>query len=90
LLEIKHAKHFQAAAMLARGVFELAVDMKMLEATPNGWVKTLAFDEVERLRSARKVVRYKQSHPGAEIDLTGYLPFIANHEKRIDALRASI
>ena len=90
LLEIKHAKHFQAAAMLARGVFELAVDVKMLEVTPNGWIKMLAFDEVERLRSARKVVKYKQSRPDADVDLTSYLPFIANNEKRIDSLRASI
>lgn len=90
MLEIKHAKHFQAAAMLARGVFELGVDIKMLEATPNGWIKMLAFDEVERLRSARKVVAYKTTHPDADIDSTIYTSFIAKNEKRIDALRKSI
>jgi hypothetical protein len=90
MLEIKNAKHFQAAAMLARGVFELAVDIRMLEVTPNGWIKMLAFDEVERLRSARKVVAYKAAHPDADIDLTSYNSFIANNEKRVDALRKSI
>ncbi len=90
MLEIKHAKHFQAAAMLARGVFELAADIRMLEVTPNGWIKMLAFNDVERLRSARKVVAYKEAHPDADIDLTSYKPFIANNEMRIDALRKSI
>lgn len=90
LLTITHAKHFQAAAMLARGVFELAVDIRMLETTPNGWIKMVALDEVERLRSARKVVAYKLAHPDADIDLTSYLSFIAGNEKRIDALRKSI
>jgi hypothetical protein len=90
MLTITHAKHFQAAAMLARGVFELAVDIRMLEATSNGWIKMVAFDEVERLRSARKVVAYKTAHPDADIDLTSYTPFIANNQKRIDALRKSI
>ena len=90
MLTITHAKHFQAAAMLARAVFELAVDIRLLEVTPNGWMKMVAFDEVERLRSARKVVAYKRTHPDAEIDLTSYLPFIANNENRIDAFRKSL
>jgi Family of unknown function (DUF5677) len=90
ILTITHAKHFQAAAMLARAVFELAVDIRLLEVTPNGWIKMIAFDEVERLRSARKVVAYKQAHPDADIDLTSYFPFIAYNEKRIDALRKNI
>ena len=90
MLEITHARHFQAAAMLARSVFELAVDIRLLETMPNAWIKMVAFDEVERLRTARKVVRYKQAHPDADIDLGSYLPFIANNEKRVDALRKSI
>jgi hypothetical protein len=62
----------------------------MLEVIPNGWIKMLAFHDVERLRSARKAVAYKEAHPDADIDLSSYKPFIANNEKRIDALRKSI
>ncbi len=90
ILEIKHAKHFQAAAMLARSVFELAVDIRMLEVIPNGWTKMLVFSDVERLRSARKVVAFKETHPDADIDLTTYRPFIAENEQRIDALRKNV
>jgi Family of unknown function (DUF5677) len=89
LLEIKQAKHFQAAAMLARAMFELAVDIKMLEATPGGWIKMMAFHDVERLRSARKVVAFKKAHPDADIDLDIYEKFIRENEARIDALRKS-
>jgi hypothetical protein len=39
ILEFKHPKHFQAVAMLARGLFELAVDMRLLEVIPNGAIK---------------------------------------------------
>jgi hypothetical protein len=89
LLEIKHAKHFQAAAMLARGMFELAVDIKMLETTPNAWIKMVAFNDVERLRCARKVVSFKNAHPDIDIDLSTYQQFIRLNETRIDAVRKS-
>jgi len=36
LLEFKHAKHFQAIAMLARGLFELAVDVRLIDVIPDG------------------------------------------------------
>ena len=90
LLVITDAKHFQAAAMLARALFELAVDIRMLELVPNASIRMLLFDEVERLRSARQVVAYKESHPDADIDLTSYTPFIAKHGKRIDSLRRNV
>jgi hypothetical protein len=90
MVEITHAKHFQSAAMLARAVFELGVDMMLLEKTTDGCIKMLAFSDVERLRSARNVVAFKAAHPDADIDLTTYTAFITKDEKRLDALKLSI
>ena len=35
LLEFKQPKHFQAIAMLARGLFELAVDIRLIDVIPD-------------------------------------------------------
>lgn len=90
VLGLQHPKHFQAAAMLARGLFKLAVDIRLLEAIPNGWIKMVAFPDVEKLRCARKVVAFKTANPDAVVDLTPYDSFIANQQVRVDALRKSI
>jgi len=42
LLLLQASKHVQAIAMLARALFELAVDVRLLEAIPNGWKKMTA------------------------------------------------
>jgi hypothetical protein len=47
--------------MLARGVFELAVDIRMLEATSNGWIKMVAFDEVDEIDSGLRVATHSES-----------------------------
>jgi hypothetical protein len=90
VLEFQHPRHFQAAAMLARALFELAVDMRMLEAVPNSTVKMNAFIEVEKLRCARKAVAFKTSHPQADVDTTSYTAFIAHSGSRVDSIRRSL
>lgn len=90
VLELQHPKHFQAAAMLARGLFELAVDIRLLEVIPNAWIKMTAFVDEEKLRCARKIVEFKNANPNADIDLTACNSFIAKNEVRVDALRKSI
>ena len=90
ILDLKHEKHFQAAAMLARGIFELAVDIKMLTMIPNSGFKMLAFNDVEKLRCARKVISYKSAHPDADVDTSIFQSFIDANATRIEALRKSI
>ena len=90
MLEITNAKHFQAVAMLARGMFELALDIKMLKVTPNAWIKISAFRDVEKLRCARKVVSFKNTHPDADIDTDIFKSFIDGNETRIKALSRSV
>jgi hypothetical protein len=90
VLGLQNPKHFQAAAMLARGLFELAVDIRLLEVIPNGWIKMIAFIDEEKLRCARKIVKFKNANPSAVIDLTTYNSFIGENHVRVDALRKSI
>ncbi len=62
-MSLKSAKDLQAIAMVARGLFELAVDMKLIDAVPDAVKKILAFSDVEKLRAARKIVKYKAANP---------------------------
>jgi len=90
LLELKQAKHFQAIAMLARGLFELAVDIRLIDAIPDGPRKMLEFADVEKLRCARKVVQFKADRPATSFDTAVYSSFIANNESRIETTRNAL
>jgi hypothetical protein len=90
VLELQHPKHFQAAAMLARGLFELAVDIRLLEVVPNAAVKMNAFVEVEKLHCARKAVAFKTSNPQADVDTTPYTESIVYNGDRVDRIRKNL
>jgi hypothetical protein len=90
VLGLQHPKHFQAAAMLARALFELAVDIRLLDVIPNAWIKMTAFVDEEKLRASRKIVKFKNANPSAVVDLTPYNYFIAKNQVRVDALRKRI
>jgi len=90
LLSLKNAKDLQAIAMVARGLFELAVDTKLIDAIPYAVNKILAFSDVEKLRAAKKIVKYKAANPGAAVDASVHDTFIANNEKRIEAERDAV
>ena len=49
LLELKQPRHFQAIAMLARSLFELAVDIKLIDLIPDSPMKIREFSDVEKL-----------------------------------------
>jgi hypothetical protein len=90
LLLLQHQKHVQAIAMLARALFELAVDARLLEAIPNGWLKMTAHAEVEKLRLANKIIKFKGANRGVTTDTTVYQNFISQNSKRIAAVQKSI
>lgn len=85
LLSLKSAKDLQAIAMVARGLFELAVDVKLIDVIPDAVKKIATFSDVEKLRAARKIVNFKTTHPDAGLDVRIYDSFIANNAKRIEA-----
>jgi Family of unknown function (DUF5677) len=89
LLELKAPKHFQAIGMLARGLFELAVDMALLESTQGAPIKMRVYLDIEKLRACRSAVEFEKNNaltmmPSSRI----YQNFIANNEARILELAA--
>jgi hypothetical protein len=84
LIEITNAKHFQAAAMLSTGLFELAVDIRLLDRVPHATEKMIVSVEVEKLRCARKAVAFGTTNLGAKVD-TIFESFIREKGSGIDA-----
>jgi hypothetical protein len=75
LLSLKSAKDLQAIAMVARGLFELAVDVSLIDVIDNSVKKIVTFTAVERLRAARKIVAFKAAHPEAAVPTGVYESF---------------
>lgn len=90
LLEFKQPKHFQAIAMLARGLFELAVDIRLIDSVPDSLTKIMEFSDVEKLRCARKILRFKADKPAAKVDTTIYSSFVANNASRLDTVKKTL
>src|SRR6202795_4961461 len=67
---LDNTQHFQAAAMLARSLFELAVDIKLAEKLPGGFVKMVFFVEVEKLRRARQMIEFVKANPNRGVDIS--------------------
>ncbi len=68
MLALNHPKHVQGIASAARGLFEVAVDLALIDRIPQGPEKMLAMVDVEKLRSARAVVGFKVANPAAQVD----------------------
>jgi hypothetical protein len=87
LLSLKQAMDFQAIVMLARNLFELSVDVKLLDLVQDAIEKFSVFSEVEKLRAAKKTVAFKAVHPESKVDTAILSAFIANNEAAIEAQR---
>ncbi len=90
LLSLKSAKDLQAISMVARSLFELAVDTKLIDVVPDSILKILTFSDVEKLRAAMKIVRFKTANPTATVDESVHAAFIKNEARRIDAAQKSV
>lgn len=90
LLSLKSARDLQAIAMIARGLFELTVDAKLIDAIPDAVQKIRAFSDVEKLRAAKKIVNFKIANPDSTMDTAVYDAFIAKNAQRIEAERAVV
>jgi len=90
LLALDNGKHFQAAAMLSRSLYELAVDIYLIDKVPQGWMKMVFFVEVEKLRIARKLVEFAAANSARAIDVSVQTNFIAHNEKRIEGNRKTL
>lgn len=90
LLEMKFPKDVQAIAMLARALFELAVDIRLIDVVPNGWQKMAAFVDVEMLRCARKILDFQTTHPLITTDTSVQDSFVTTNAARIESLKNSL
>jgi hypothetical protein len=90
LLCLRYVKDFQAIAMVTRGLFELAVDMRLIKEISDAVLKIATFSEVEKLRAAKMIVAYKNAHPSGAIDATVPAQFIKNNEARIEMARKTV
>ena len=87
ILSLRQVSDVQAIIMLARSLFELAVDAKLLDVVQDAVEKYTAFSEVEKLRSAEKIVAFKRRHPQSDVDTTIVAPFIAGNKAAIEKRR---
>jgi hypothetical protein len=83
-------QHFQAITMIARSMFELSVDLNVLDKVDEGVEKMIAFVDVEKLRAARKIVKFKQKHPTSGVDDSLYRSYIASEGSRIEEAVAAL
>jgi hypothetical protein len=90
LKKLDSSKHFQAISMLTRTLFELAVDIALLDVIPDSCLKMLSFSEVERLRCARKIVEFKTLNPNSGVDESVYASYIAAEGQRIDDIKKGL
>jgi hypothetical protein len=89
LLILKRKSDFQAIAMIARTLMELAIDVKLINLVGNAIEKMVAFSDVEKLRTARRIVAFKKLHPDALVD-QNYEKFADSEGARIDAIRTAM
>lgn len=88
ILYLTEGKHFQAVAGLTRTIFELAVDIRLIDRIDNAIEKMALFRDIEKLKAARHIVDFKQAHPDAKVHTNSHEKFVAAHGKHIDAAKA--
>jgi len=90
LLELQTPNHFQAIGMLARSVFELAVDMGIFNQVQGAPIKMRVFLDIEKLRACRSALEFAKTNPlTLQQSAQPQQDYIQNNETRILSLAAS-
>lgn len=84
VLSLKSIRDFQGIAMIARSLFEIALDMTLASQSPDSEIRILAFADLEKLRAARKIVAFTAANPTANVHDATYKEYIANNADRIE------
>lgn len=87
--------HQQAITSAERSVLELYVDLELLHrnVAPDGVERVIAFTDAQRLKAARRTVKFFAAHPELDATPTFAAPhaeFIANNEERITARNVAL
>lgn len=90
LLELNSPKHFQAIGMLARSIFELAVDIGIFNLVKGAPIKMRVFLDIEKLRACRSAVAFaKNNSLTLQHSVQPQRDYITNNETRIMGLAAT-
>ena len=78
--------------MISRGLYELAVDINLIDHIDQGPEKLMAYCEVEKLRVARKIVDFVTNYPDSALGVNAavHIDFIAQKGADIDDLENRI
>ena len=76
--------------MIARALFELAVDIRLIDVLPESCLRMAEFIDVEKLRCARKVLKFKADHPEINIDTSISEAFVAKNQSRVNAAKDAL
>jgi hypothetical protein len=85
VLALPNTQHFQAIAMLARAIFEDAVEIKLINLNADAGAKADVLTRIEKLRAAEQVVEFKTMHPDADVFSKVYEDYIAANAGAIRA-----
>jgi hypothetical protein len=83
LAELNSPSHWQAVASAARSLFELLLDIKLIQSDATGELvrKFHTFPEVEKYRAAQKLVSYCDRTNNTKIECTNQRKFIDGNDK---------
>ena len=86
LIRLNDPRHFQAAATVARALFELLLDIKLLDADTNGKMvaKFHAFPEIERFQMAKDYVECADRNPDVSTQDAHQRKLVSQPEKEED------
>ncbi len=85
LLTLQDTKQFQAITSLTRMNFETLVELKLLTTLPNGAEKAKLFSNWEKLKAAKRIVKFKSLNPADPTDVTTYEAFITANDVTLNA-----
>jgi hypothetical protein len=89
LVTLNDPRHFQTISQAARTLFELSVDVRLVDVVPDAPAKIFAFSDVERLKGAKDVVDLANA-PEPPRDLEICAAFIASNEASILATKGQL
>lgn len=93
LLLLTNVRHFQSIVGASRTAVELYVDMHLLarDAVPDGTEKFFAFDSIQRLKAARRMVAFHDKYPDLrERGVEPFRTFVVAQGAAIDAERVRL
>jgi hypothetical protein len=89
MISIKDTKQFQTLSLLARTIFELAVEIKSIIRDPDAAHKIELFSKMEVLRASRRIVEFTSGRPEANL-YQQQVEFIDKLGAHIDAEEAAM